>query len=288
MFSGVYTAIITPFLEDETVDHASLKKLVEEQLSAGVDGIVVAGTTGESPTLAWDEHENLIEEVVKLVAGRAIVIAGTGSNCTREAIEGSRMAEERGVDALLVVVPYYNKPSQSGIIDYFTKVCQSVSVPVIGYNVPGRCGVNMLPETMKTIKDICPNFAGVKECNGLEQAQKVRELCGSDFSILSGNDDQIVLLMDQAKGNGVISVISNALPQDTKQITTLAQAGKWEEAYALQNALLPNIDVCFIEANPMPIKTLLAAQGKCNKIFRSPMVPLLPENEKKLLEVFGV
>ncbi len=287
-FSGTYTAIITPFCEDESIDYDALNRLVEEQISAGVDGIVVAGTTGESPTLSWEEHNKMIAKMVQMVNGRVQVIAGTGANCTREAVDGSMEAEKNGVDALLVVVPYYNKPSQQGIFDYYTKVCHSVSVPVIGYNVPGRCGVNMLPETMKQIKDACPNFVGVKECNGVEQAQKVRELCGDDFVILSGNDDQIIVLMEKVRANGVISVISNALPKETKQMTTLAAEGKWQEAYALQESLLEKIDLCFVEANPMPIKTLLANMGKCKKVFRSPMTPIHPENEAKLLKAFEI
>jgi 4-hydroxy-tetrahydrodipicolinate synthase len=287
-FSGTYTALITPYTQYNTIDFAALEKIIEEQIEAGIDGLVMVGTTGESPTLNWDEHNSIVEFAIKQAKGRCKIIAGSGSNYTLEALAASREAEYEGADALLVVTPYYNKPTQKGIFKYFDEICKSVKIPVIAYNIKGRCGVNIETSTLKKIAEKNPNLIGVKEASGsIEQAMEVRKELGEDFVILSGDDALTVEMAEKAGGNGVISVLSNIMPKETKSLTDLALKGNFEEAKKLNEKLSKKMDVCFIETNPIPIKTLMAESRRCQEIFRSPMCEMEEENKQVLLREFA-
>lgn len=286
-FNGTYTALITPYTKYNTIDFEALENIIEEQVSAGIEGLVVMGTTGESPCVNWDEHNSVVNFAVKQSDGRLKIIAGTGSNYTAEAVDASIFAENHGVDALLVVTPYYNKPTQKGIFLYFDEVCKSVDIPVIAYNIKGRCGVNIETSTLKKIADANINLIGVKEASGeISQAVEVRQELGEDFVILSGDDGLTVEMIEKAQANGSVSVLSNIMPEQTKKMTDFALAKKFDEAKTLSSQLTEKMETCFIETNPIPIKTLMAKAGKCQKIFRSPMCEMEEENEKKLLEVF--
>lgn len=286
-FSGTYTAVITPFLEDKSIDYPSVEKILEDQINAKIEGIVVAGTTGESPTLSWEEQTELIRFFIEKAKGRIKIIAGTGSNSTLEAVNHSKIAQDYGADALLVVTPYYNKPTKKGIIEYFTQVCKSVSIPVIVYNIQGRCGVNIDTATLKTIADLNPNCIGVKEASGnIEQMKEVRAMLGKDFVILSG-DDGLTLDMMQEGGNGVISVLSNIMPIQVKEMVDAGLKNDFISAQKIHNSLATKMDICFIETNPLPIKTLMAHQKKCKEVFRSPMCTMEKENKEILLKEFS-
>lgn len=286
-FSGTFTALITPFQKDESVDFVALEKLIEEQITAGITGLVMIGTTGESPTLSWEEHDEVIKFAVKKASGRTKIIAGTGSNSTSEAVEHSRIAEQNGADALLVVSPYYNKPTQQGLFEYFSAVCQSVSLPVIVYNIQGRCGVNVETSTLKRIADANKNCIGVKEASGnMGQMMEVLTTLPENFVVLSGDDNLTYPLMALG-GHGVISVLSNALPNEVRSMVDFALQGDFPSARNIHYSLLEKMKACFLETNPIPIKTLLSAMGKCEEVFRSPMCAMGGENKKKMLEAFG-
>ena len=287
-FNGTFTALITPYTKYNTVDFEAIENIIEEQIAAEIEGLVVMGTTGESPCVSWDEHKAVIEFAIEKSAGKLKIIAGTGSNYTAEAVDASVFAENHGVDALLVVTPYYNKPTQKGIFLYFDEVCKSVEIPVIIYNIAGRCGVNIETSTLKKIADENINCIGVKEASGeISQAIEVRKELGEDFVILSGDDALTVEMVEKAQANGTVSVLSNIMPADTKNLTDLALAGNFSEAKIAHEKLAEKMETCFIEINPIPIKTLMAEAGKCKEIFRSPMCTMEGENKKKLLEVFA-
>jgi 4-hydroxy-tetrahydrodipicolinate synthase len=287
-FQGTYTAIITPFTQDGDIDYESLEKLIEEQILAGINGIVVLGTTGESPTLTWEEHDSVIRFAVEKAKERIRIIAGTGSNATHEAVEHSKIAERNGADSLLVVSPYYNKPTQQGLYEYFLTICKSVQIPVIAYNIQGRCGVNIETSTLVRIKEENKNFVGVKEASGnICQMMEVISTMPKDFVVLSGDDSFAVPLIALG-GHGVISVLSNALPKEVLSMVNAGLSGDIALARELHFSLLTKMQTCFIETNPLPIKTLLASMGKCQEVFRSPMCQMLPENKKHLLSVFGI
>ncbi|HID91825.1 TPA: 4-hydroxy-tetrahydrodipicolinate synthase [Candidatus Gracilibacteria bacterium] len=288
--TGTFTAIITPFTKDgKNIDYTAFENLIEEQISAGIDGIVVAGTTGESPTLTWAENDELIKKAVEMVHKRILVIAGTGSNSTAEAVIHSVEAEKNGADALLVVTPYYNKPTQNGIYDYFMQVNNAINIPIIVYNIAGRCGVNIETKTLLRMRDTLQNIKAVKEASGsFEQAQEVRKMLGEDFPILCGEESLTYKLIKERCGNGVVSVMANSHPAEIKKLVELGRAGNFEEGDALQAELLEKMNACFIETNPIPIKTLLAKMGKCELSFRSPLVEMEEKNEKKLLNTFGL
>jgi 4-hydroxy-tetrahydrodipicolinate synthase len=284
-FRGVYTAIVTPFKKDEGVDYDALGKLIELQISAGVDGIVPCGTTGESPTLTQEEHEAVIEFTIKKVNKRCKVIAGTGSNCTREAIELSVGAERAGADALLLVNPYYNKPTQEGLYRHFKAVANSVTIPVIVYNIRGRTGVNVETPTLMRIINDCPNVLGVKEASGdIKQIRDVISKAPKNFSILSG-DDGITLELVKSGGDGIISVVSNVVPREIVKLTQAALAGRLVEAEELNNKLIPLFEAAFIETNPIPIKFMLAQKKLCEEVYRLPMCEMSAEHKKKVVEV---
>ncbi|RPJ59209.1 MAG: 4-hydroxy-tetrahydrodipicolinate synthase, partial [Dehalococcoidia bacterium] len=258
MFRGVFTAIVTPFNEDENVDEPTLKNLIDFNIANGVNGIVPCGTTGESPTLSHEEHDRVIELTVEHVNGRATVIGGTGSNSTREAIRLSRHAETAGVDAVLLVNPYYNKPTQEGLYRHFRAIAESVNIPCILYNIKGRTGVNLETDTLLRLVNDCPNMAGVKEASGdMRQIKQVIAGRTNGFSVLSG-DDNITLELIKSGGDGVISVASNFIPAQMSRLVKLALAGNFAEAETLDKELAPLFEAEFVETNPIPIKYMLS------------------------------
>lgn len=285
MFKGVFTAIVTPFKQDGSLDEECLKKLIDFNIKNGVSGIVPCGTTGESPTLDHEEHDRVIELTVKHVNNRVPVIAGTGSNSTKEAIRLTKHAEEVGADACLLVNPYYNKPTQEGLYRHFKAIADAVEFPCVVYNIKGRTGVNVeTPTLMRLVKD-CKNIVAVKEASGnLEQMKDVIAQRPEGFSVLSG-DDNITLELIRAGGNGVISVAGNLVPDKMVAMVTAALDEDFETAEKLNKELEPLFEVEFIETNPIPIKAALAMKGMCEEVYRLPMCELRPENKEKLKEV---
>ncbi len=282
LFKGCGTALITPFKNDE-VDYAALDHLVETQIDAGVDALIAAGTTGEPATMTWEEHLSVIRRVVDVAHGRVPVIAGTGSNCTREAAEAARMAKQFGADAQLVVTPYYNKTSQEGLIAHFHTVADAATLPVIVYNVPSRTGINMGPAALAAI---CrhPNIIGVKEASSDvgESLEKMR-MVGDLADFYSGNDD-IAVPMIACGYKGLISVVSNVMPGETTRMTHLALEGDNRQAAAQQLRLLPLINALFCETSPIPCKAAMAALGMCEDEVRLPLVPMQQRNRERLYQ----
>ena len=279
MFQGAFTALVTPFKNGQ-MDYKALEELVEWQIAQGIDGLVPAGTTGESATLSHEEHNEVNRRVLLAAKGRVPVIAGAGSNNTAEAIALTRAAQNAGADAALLVTPYYNKPSQEGMFRHYKAVAEQVSLPIIVYNVPGRTGVNLLPETVKRLTEI-PNVVGVKEASGtVEQAAKIHELCPS-LVVFSG-DDALTLDMMAVGAKGVISVTANIVPADVKKMVGLALKGKADEARKIQQKLMPLHNALFLEANPQPAKVALRMLGRGNGELRLPLWGISPENEEKL------
>jgi len=290
MFEGVFTALVTPF-KNGKIDYDSVAAIIEHQIAGGVDGVVPMGTTGESPTVSYEEHEEFIVRVVTLVNKRIKVIAGTGSNSTDEAIYLSKAAQDAGVDGVLLVNPYYNKPPQRGLIAHFESVAQSINIPVILYNIPGRTGVNFLPESVAQLIQRVPNIVAMKEASGdINQMMNLVEMCGNSITLLSG-DDNLLLPVLAIGGKGIISVISNLLPNDVKAVVTNYNNGNLEEAKRLFYKLLPLCRAMFYETNPIPIKAAMAMAGFCSSEMRLPLVSLSADNQerlKKALLAYGV
>jgi len=285
MFKGVYTAIITPFKKDESVDYEAFKRLIDFNIANGVDGIVPCGTTGESPTLDYAEHEKVIETCINHVDGRVKVIAGTGSNSTKEAIMLSQHAEKAGADALLIVNPYYNKPTQEGLFLHFKAIADSVNIPIIVYNIKGRTAVNVETSTLIRIVSSCKNVVGVKEASGdMNQMKDVIAKRPSGFSVLSG-DDNLTLELIKNNGDGIISVASNVVPKQMVSMVSLALAGNFTEAEKINKELAPLFAAEFIETNPIPMKYMLSLMGYCKEVYRLPMCSLRPENKEKVKAV---
>lgn len=281
MFEGVYTALVTPF-NNEEIDFNALENIIEMQIRGGVDGIVPMGTTGESPTISFKEHENFLERVVKLVNKRVKVIAGTGANSTEEAIHLTKAAEKYGVDGAMLVNPYYNKPTQKGLIAHFESVAKSVSIPIIIYNIPGRTGVNFLPENVYELVKRADNVMAIKEASGdITQMMRVIELCGDRLTLLSG-DDNMLLPVLAIGGKGIISVVSNFLPSDIKKIVTLFNDGKYNEARDSFYKILPLMRSMFLETNPIPVKSAMEMLGYCSAYVRLPLITLSEENKAVL------
>jgi 4-hydroxy-tetrahydrodipicolinate synthase len=273
---GTYTALVTPFREapNQPVDWEALDALVDAQVAAGISGLVPCGTTGESPTLSHEEHAQVVERTIKRADKRTQVIAGAGSNSTREAIGLAQHAERAGADAIMVVVPYYNRPTPKGLFRHFVEVAASVRLPVIVYNVPARTGIDLAPETLARICAAAPNVVGVKEATGnVLRAQKLAETMGDRLVILCG-DDTLSLPMIAIGAKGVISVTSNILPAQVTRATRLALDGKLDEARRAHLALVPVHEAMFIEANPGPVKAVLAARGVMQPTVRLPLVPV--------------
>lgn len=272
MFQGVYTAVITPFRQGK-IDYDQYFKILENQIRSGVAGVVPCGTTGESPTLSYEEHKELIQKTVQIVAGKIQVIAGTGSNSTKEAIELTESACADGVDGILSVNPYYNKPTQEGMFQHFTDIANVSSKPVMLYNIPGRTNVNLLPETVSRLA-AHPKIAAIKEATGdLGQMAKVISLCPPDFDLLSG-DDNLTLPVLSIGGRGVVSVVSNLFPRACVDMVSLYLRGDLEASKKIYYKLLPVFVNAFIETNPIPIKAAMSWFGYCSNELRLPMTSL--------------
>jgi len=273
---GSIVAIVTPFKDNgKNVDYEALERLVEFQISNGTDGIVAAGTTGETPTLSHDEHMKVIESIIRMTNKRVPVIAGTGSNSTDKTIEMTQFAKDAGADAALVVVPYYNKPTQEGMYAHFKAVAE-VGLPVMLYNVPGRCGTALAPKTVARLSQL-PNIVAIKEAAGsVDQVSEILSLC--DITVLSG-DDSLTLPMMAVGAKGIVSVIANIVPAKLKSLVQMAQTGDYEGARKLHIELFRLSKVMFIESNPSPVKAAMGMLGLCDSTLRLPMVPLSPENE---------
>ncbi len=269
-FEGIFTAMVTPFSADG-IDEAALERFVQWQVSEGVHGLVPCGTTGESPTLTHEEHKRIIEITVKTVSGRIPVMAGTGSNSTAEAVDLSKHAERAGANALLVVAPYYNKPTQEGIYQHFKAVAAATALPIFVYNIPGRSVINISDTTLARLAEI-PNIAGVKDATGdLARVSTLRHLVGDRLILLSG-EDMTAVGFNAMGGNGCISVTSNIAPKACANIQNLSLAGNFKEALAAHEALVGLHNVMFCETNPVPVKYGVSLLGKCSNSVRLPLV----------------
>lgn len=290
IFTGAGVAIITPMTETGAVNYPKLEEILEYQIANGTDAIIICGTTGESSTLSHEEHLEAIRFTAEKVAGRIPVIAGTGSNCTETAIYLSQEAEKYGVDGVLVT-PYYNKATQKGLIAHFTKIANSIKIPVILYNIQSRTGVNIAPETMAYLAKNVENIVGVKEASGnISQIAKIAELCGESFDIYSGNDDQVVPLLSLG-GKGVISVLSNIAPRETHDIVAKFMDGDVKGSRELQLRALPLIEKLFCEVNPIPVKAAMNMLGWEVGPLRMPLSEMEEEHQKELkaaMDAFGV
>lgn len=284
IFKGAGVAIVTPMKENLEVNYDKLEELINWQIDQGTDCIIIAGTTGESSTLTTEEHSEVIKAAVRFVNHRVPVVAGTGSNCTREAVYLSKEAEEAGVDGLLAVTPYYNKATQGGLIQYYTQIAEAVKIPVIMYNVPGRTGCNILPETAATLFKNVENIVGIKEATGnVAQAARTMYLTDGKLDLYSGEDGIVVPLM--ALGAvGVISVWSNIAPKDVHDMCAAFAAGDVKKAMEMQLKAEPLVDALFSEVNPIPVKKALNLMGKEVGSLRSPLTEMTPENAAKLAE----
>lgn len=280
LFSGACTALVTPFLGGQ-VNYPMVERLLQRQLDAGIEAIVLCGTTGESPTLSDAEKLELYRRAKAFLGDRAMIICGTGSNDTKHAVELSIAAQEAGADALLVVTPYYNKANPEGIYAHYLAIAHSVHLPVIIYNVPGRTGLDVPVSVYKRLSRV-PNIAGVKEAStDIVKVARIRNACGADLPIWSGNDDQAVAAMALG-AQGVISVLSNVMPVETQAMAQAALAGDFDTASALQCGMLPLIDALFCEVNPIPVKAAMAMVGFDCGPCRLPLGPMAKENREKL------
>jgi len=292
MFTGVITALVTP-LRGDALDEEALRRLVDEQIASGVDGLVPVGTTGESPTLTNEEHLRVIQLVVEATKKRVPVIAGTGSNSTRETIEMSAAARKVGADGLLLVTPYYNRPGQEHLYRHFKAVVEAVPLPSVLYNVPGRTACDLLPETIVRLAEL-PQVVGVKEATGsaLRASQVLAQLGSKNdqVALLSG-DDATAFPLFALGARGVISVVSNVAPKQMSAMWDAAAAGDWKKARELHYRLLPLGEGLFVEANPIPVKTAMAMMGRIADEIRPPLYPLAPQHREKLraqLQELGV
>lgn len=282
VFKGAGVAIVTPFNEHNEVDFTKLGELIEFQIAEGTDSIIVCGTTGEASTLTHEEHLECIRYTVETVKGRVPVIAGTGSNCTDTAIYLSKEAEAHGADALLVVTPYYNKATQKGLIAHFTAIANSVSLPIIMYNVPSRTGCNLLPKTVAELVKNVDNIVGIKEASGnVAQVAEVMQLCNGKIDLYSGNDDMIVPVLSLG-GVGVISVLSNIAPKQTHDMVAKYLEGDTKGSLQLQLDYLPLINSLFIEVNPIPVKKAMNLMGYNVGSLRMPLTEMEPANAECL------
>lgn len=291
IFKGAGVAIVTPMYEDGSVNYDKLAELLEEQIAGGTDAIIICGTTGESATMSEAEHSKVIKFAIDKVAKRIPVIAGTGSNCTQTAIELSKQAEADGADALLLVTPYYNKATQKGLIAHYTAIAESVSLPIIMYNVPSRTGCNIQPETAAYLAKNVKNIVAIKEASGnISQVAKVKALAGDSLDIYSGNDDQVIPLLALG-GIGVISVLSNVAPKQTHDMVMEYMEGDREKALKIQLAALPLIDALFCEVNPIPVKAALNLMGKEVGPLRAPLTTMEEAHQQTLAQAmknFGI
>lgn len=285
MFRGSIVALVTPFKEDFDIDFEAYGRLIDWHLESGTDGLVPCGCTGEAATLTHDEQIQCIKYTVERVAGRVPVIAGTGSNSTREALSLTRKAKELGADAALLITPYYNKPTPAGQMAHYTTIARQVDIPIVLYNVPGRTGTKMLPATIADIHNAADNIVAVKEaCGSVDQVSEIRSL--SDITVLSG-DDSLTLPMMSVGATGVISVAANILPANVAAMCAAFAKGDVAEAQRLHYDLLPLVKGLFLETNPMPVKAALHRMGKINNVLRLPLVPMQPVLFEKLERILG-
>ena len=291
IFTGAGVAIVTPMKENGEVNYEVLGELIEEQIAGGTDALIICGTTGEASTLSHEEHLDVIKYAIDRVAKRIPVIAGTGSNCTETAVYLSQEAEKYGADALLLVTPYYNKATQKGLIRHFTTVAESVKLPIILYNVPGRTGCNILPETAVEMARNVENIVAIKEASGnISQVAKLMQLADGCIDLYSGNDDQVLPILSLG-GLGVISVLSNVAPKNTHDMVMKFMEGDLAGAARLQLEAVPLINALFCEVNPIPVKTALNLMGWKVGPTRMPLCEMEPENEerlKKALADYGI
>lgn len=285
IFKGAGVAIVTPMKNNEEVNYDKLEELINEQIDAGTDAIIIAGTTGESSTLDMEEHEKVIRSAVEFTKHRIPVVAGTGSNCTRTAIQLSQEAEADGVDGLLIVTPYYNKATQTGLVKHYTQIARNTKLPIIMYNVPGRTGCNLMPETVAELFHSEQNLVGLKEATGnLAQASKTMYLTDGKLDLYSGEDGLVVPLMSIG-AIGVISVWSNVAPAKVHQMCESFFKGDIETARRLQLEALPLVDALFSEVNPIPVKKALNLMGKEAGPLRAPLCEMGADNAAKLANV---
>jgi 4-hydroxy-tetrahydrodipicolinate synthase len=288
-FEGSIVAMVTPF-RDGKVDEPKIRELVEFHVKNGTDAIVPCGTTGESPTLSHAEHKRVVEVTIETAAGRVPVIAGTGSNSTAEAIDMTQHAKKAGADGVLMVCPYYHKPTQAGLIAHYKAVAAAADIPIILYNIPGRTGVNMLTETVATLAEL-QNIVGMKEASGsLEQMTEVISVCGDRLTVVSG-DDALTLPLMAVGGKGVISVVANIVPKETAEMTRAALNGDWKRAKEIHLRLFPLVKAMFYETNPIPVKTAMQMLGRLNGELRLPLCPMSQANRDKLqkaLRAYGL
>ena len=291
IFTGAGVAIVTPMTETGAVNYPKLEELIEYQIANGTDAIIICGTTGESSTLTHEEHLEAIRFTAEKVAGRIPVVAGTGSNCTETAVYLSQEAEKYGVDGVLLVSPYYNKATQKGLIAHFTKIANSIKIPVVLYNIQSRTGVNMTPETIAYLAKNVENIVAVKEASGnISQIAKVAQLCGDSIDIYSGNDDQIVPILSLG-GKGVISVLSNVAPKETHDIVAKFLDGDVAGSLELQLRAISLVEKLFCEVNPIPVKAALNMLGWEVGPLRMPLSEMEEEHQKELkaaMDAFGV
>ena len=281
MFTGTYTAIVTPFSKGK-IDEAALERLIQAQVRAGVDGIVPVGTTGESPTVDYEEHVRLIERSVKFAHGKIKVLAGTGGNSTSEAIYLTEQAEKAGASGSLQVAPYYNKPTQEGIFQHFVEVARHTRLPIVLYSIPGRCGIEIGVDTVKRLAHECKNIIGIKEAGGnADRVSQLRAALGPRFEIMSG-DDSLTLPFMAVGAQGVISVASNVIPRQVAQMVKAYAAGKTRAALKLHQQYYPLFKDLFIETNPVPVKAALAMLGQIEEEYRLPLVPMSAKNRETL------
>ncbi len=281
MFTGTYTAIVTPF-KNGAIDEAALKRLIQIQVRAGVDGIVPVGTTGESPTVDYEEHVHIIVLAVRFARGRIKVIAGTGGNSTTEAVYLTERAEKAGADGSLQVAPYYNKPTQEGLFQHFREVAHHTRLPIVLYSIPGRCGIEIGVDTVKRLARECENIIGIKEAGGnADRVSQLRAALGPRFEILSG-DDSLTLPFMAVGAQGVISVASNIIPRQVAKMVSAFAAGKAGSALKLHQKYYPLFKDLFVETNPVPVKAALAMLGQIEEEYRLPLVPISAKNREVL------
>ncbi len=280
MFHGALSALVTPF-RDGAIDEKALRELVEWQIQSGIDGLVPCGSTGESATLSHAEHEQAIKLVIDQARRRVPVIAGTGSNSTAEAIRLTAYAREAGADGALLISPYYNKPTQDGIFRHYKAIATAVDLPLIVYNIPGRTGSNIAPETFARMCEV-RNIAGIKEASGsMDQCSDILKFCGDRLTMLAG-DDSLTLPLMAMGAKGVISVITNVMPREMHELAAAGLAGDFARARELHFRMLPLMRTLFLETNPIPIKQACAFMGKCTNEVRMPLVPMTPPAAEKL------
>lgn len=282
MFQGTGTALLTPFLEDLSVDYNSLKKLVEDQIAGGVSALIVLGTTGEASVINTDERRKIIETVLEVNNKRAKIIIGTGANDTMKVVALNKIAEEYPVDGVLIVNPYYNKTTQAGLVTHYKYIAERTSLPILLYNVPSRTGMNVLPETILRIHDECKNVVAVKEaCADISQISRLCAEKPASLSVISGNDDQTLPIM-AVGGDGVISVFSNAYPAEMTAITKAMLKQDYHKARELNNKYLKMMNLLFVEVSPSPVKYVASLCGLCKNTLRLPLVPVTQSSENVL------